>query len=104
MKDLQRLGKLLRKHRTAMGYSLRKAAYTAGISPPALSQAELGRDTCQLSGDTLCRLSNLYGVDEFKYLQLAHKLPSHVLEVLMRHPFEACNLADELLRNEEPSA
>ena len=104
MKDLQRLGELLRKHRKAMGYSLRKAASEIGISNTALSHAELGKDAYQLSGDTLCRLSNLYGTDELKYLQLANKLPSHVLEVLLRHPFESCNLADELLQDKEPTA
>ena len=102
--DLKRLGELLRKHRTHRGYSLRKAASEIGISSTALSHAELGKDICQLSGDTLCRLGNLYGTDEMVYLRLAERMPSHVFDVLVRYPAQASELASELLRDEEYDA
>lgn len=77
------------------GYSLRKLADKAGISPTFLSLIENGKMTPP-APDTIIRISRLLNLDADETLALAGKTDPALKKIINEHPKETANLLKQL--------
>jgi transcriptional regulator with XRE-family HTH domain len=90
--DIRLFGTLLREKRLAKGYSLRKFAELADVSPTYLSQVEQGKVERPPTAERLRQMAELLGENANQWIAMAGRLPDSV----------AAEIADRM--KQEPEA
>ncbi|MCC5829267.1 MAG: helix-turn-helix transcriptional regulator [Phycisphaeraceae bacterium] len=89
--DIRLFGSLLREKRLAKGYSLRKFAELADVSPTYLSQVEQGKVERPPTAERLRKMAELLGENANQWIAMAGRLPDSV----------AAEIADRMKREPE---
>jgi transcriptional regulator with XRE-family HTH domain len=87
-------GKVLRAKRVAKGYSLRKFAVQAKVSPTYLSQVEQG-NIDPPTAERVQRMAELLGEQPDELIALAGRLPEDLPEIIQRQPVRMPELLRE---------
>lgn len=85
-KSQQNFGDLLRATRVAKGYSLRKFAQLADVSPTYLSQVEQGNVKNPPTADRVQKMAELLGANIDEWIALARRVTKETEEILHSHP------------------
>jgi len=79
-------GDLLRATRVARGYSLRKFAGMANMSPTYLSQIEQGKGERPPTAARVCTMAELLGQDPDEWTALAGRVPEDLTDIIKGEP------------------
>lgn len=81
----RRFGQVVRSKRVAKGFSLRKFAEMAGISPTYLSQIEQGNCDPPIA-ERVRRMAEILGENADELTALAGRVPEDLPEILQKQP------------------
>lgn len=88
--DRQSFGKMLREKRIAKGYSLRKFAEMANISPTYLSQVEQDKVERPPTVERVRKMAELLGENTTQWIAMAGRLPDNMAadmaDIIKREP------------------
>ena len=87
-------GKVLREKRIAMGFSLRKFAKLASVSPTYLSQVEQG-NVDPPTAERVTRMAELLEENVDEWIALAGRVPEDLPEIIQRQPTKMPELLRE---------
>ena len=79
-------GDLLRATRVAKGYSLRKFAEMADMSPTYLSQVEQGKIERPATAERVRAMAELLGQNADEWIALAGRVPDDVTNIIKNEP------------------
>lgn len=79
-------GTTLRERRLAKGYSLRKFAEMAGISPTYLSLVETGNAEYPPAAERVRKMAELLGADPDQWTALAGRMPDDMKDIILSEP------------------
>ena len=79
-------GTTLRARRLAKGYSLRKFAEMAGISPTYLSLVETGNAEYPPAAERVRKMAELLGADPDQWTALAGRMPDDMKDIILSEP------------------
>jgi len=79
-------GDLLRATRVAKGYSLRKFAEMANMSPTYLSQVEQGKTERPPTAERVRTMAELLGQDPDEWTALAGRVPEDLTDIIKGEP------------------
>ena len=85
MRTQNPFGVMLREKRIMIGFSLRKFAKLATVSPTYLSQVELG-NVDPPTAERVTRMAELLGENADEWIALAGRVPEDLLEIIQQHP------------------
>lgn len=87
MEDLTKpFGTLLRETRVAKGYSLRKFAQMANVSPTYLSQVEQGKVERPPTAERVRVMAELLGQNADQWIALAGRMPEDLADIIKNEP------------------
>lgn len=79
-------GTLLRETRVAKGYSLRRFAQMADVSPTYLSQVEQGKVERPPTAERVRVMAELLGQNADQWIALAGRMPEDIADIIKNEP------------------
>ncbi len=94
-RERQTFGRVLRERRIAWGFSLRKFAALAGVSPTYLSQVEQGKVVRPPTAERVRRMAELLGENPDEWIGMAGRMPEDLPGIIQQRPTELPELLRE---------